>query len=663
MSLFTIPSDRSPATGLWGNAGATEDPDGPIINVVTDRGADPTGVTNAQPIIQQAIYDASDAGNNTVVYIPAGTYLMNSGLASKNNGGNFPLGNWKLRGEVDADGVWLTHLDFHLTSTNRALVLGTDPSWASPQTITAGLTKGSTTVTVADTSAFGLYRHNRIYLTMDPAENWSTSYYPGQTSNVFWDVLVTGKTSTTITFVNPVPDDYTTIQKTGATIETWGGGALFSVVIQDIHFDCTNSGDYADVAIKAGLAHNCIFRNIKTTNHYNYSLYIYDSTNCLITESWFGPNLSGGSNHAGLLANTTNQVLITHNVIEQNFPRIEVNFGTVGLVFASNFSPYGVISEITTNHGPMNQMNLYESNIATFAASDGTFGGETSVMHYRNWYTGQFEYLAARTDTLPFTAKRFTRRHSLAANLLQSPGFAGDWTTPYSLGYPNRNNGFSTGGTVNSTTGTWWIDTTAGVGKTWNGILTTRTDDVSGIVTLDTGTGTSMATHLANTMYGENAVNWNGNLAYINTLVGDVATLSGVSSPAPLPAQGSSILFTVSIRGYQELDAGTYAIADGGTFYKLGNWNYIDNGVPSDEAVGSTTFPASLYLASADARWTASGLAWPPFGPDVTQPSDTTLDQIPASARFILNGAWPSSGGSIITVNGSLAPTTITFPS
>ncbi len=75
--------------------------------------------------------------------------------------------------------------------------------------------------------------------------------------------------------------------------------------------------------------------------------------------------------------------------------------------------------------------------------------------------------------------------------------------------------------------------------------------------------------------------------------------------------------------GFQELDLDVRA-----TTLLKGNFNYKDNGVPANEALGSAVLPASLYLKEKPA-WFGS-LAWPAFGPDAA----FEKNRIPAQVRF-----------------------------
>lgn len=75
--------------------------------------------------------------------------------------------------------------------------------------------------------------------------------------------------------------------------------------------------------------------------------------------------------------------------------------------------------------------------------------------------------------------------------------------------------------------------------------------------------------------------------------------------------------------GFQELDLDVRA-----TTLIKGNFNYMHNAVPANEALGGAALPKSLYLTEKPAWFGA--LAWPAFGPDAA----FEKNKIPAQARF-----------------------------
>src|SRR5262249_4339082 len=105
-------------------------------NIVKDLGADPTGAKDCSAIIQRAI---NECPKNQVVYIPAGRFRMESQV-------HWTKSNVTTRGA----GMGVTTL---YPANNNNLILPGSATWPPPSTlvpITAGATKGSSTITVAD---------------------------------------------------------------------------------------------------------------------------------------------------------------------------------------------------------------------------------------------------------------------------------------------------------------------------------------------------------------------------------------------------------------------------------------------------------------------------------------------------------------------------------
>jgi len=119
-----------------------------IINVTSSPyNADKTGASDASTAINNAI---NAAGSGAIVYLPAGTYRLNStiGVGTKSN--------YTLRG----DGPDKTILDCR-TSSVTAITVGADSQWPNDYdsggaNITGGLTQGSTSITVSDSSVFAV---------------------------------------------------------------------------------------------------------------------------------------------------------------------------------------------------------------------------------------------------------------------------------------------------------------------------------------------------------------------------------------------------------------------------------------------------------------------------------------------------------------------------
>ncbi len=663
MADYQLPSGIAPPSGYWENAGATsEQPDGTVYNAVTDFGADPTNTTECLSVINGALYSIGSPENNNVLYFPAGTYKVDGPIVGPNNGGNQFYGNWKIRGAVDSSGNPLvTFNNIHTAADTSGMILGPDGFFSSggaSSVITGGLTKGSNQITITDGTNFNSFCMCRINLQNDPTLTWDSKSYPGSPVFNFFTVRATNKVGNVITLDQKISDTFSSDQTTGAYLEQWTYTILSQIVIENVIFDGTNTSDHMITGLKLqGKLCESYIRNIKIVGHKNYGFGIDSCSKITVDGCWATGSESLASNHSGFRIETVSQSLFTHNISEQNFPNWEINFGCCGNVFSYNYSSFSHENGVTTNHAPQNNCNLYEGNVVSYLISDGYFGGEQRSVSYRNWLYGRkLNGSDVEIDFPAYISKRFSRSFAAVGNILYTTGFGsfgGYWTDPYSLGQPNAGNSNSNG-TAEPSTGDWWFDTNSGVFKVWDGTLTTRTDAQNGVVTFSGGVTSDLVTHLSLTESGS-SVNF-GNVQASLVRIASGNTFTVVTNPTQnLPALNDPIEFTVGPTGCQELDLDVL-----NTFEYKSNYNYIANEIPAGESIGSDTLPDSMFSSGPDARFTSAGFAWPPFDP--TDPNPSHENSIPAGYRFF-NDAWPVSGGSTITVTGSLAPASITFPS
>src|SRR5215472_11721696 len=138
-----IPANRTaPWQGNVGVPGGIPNRTTIYKNIVTDLRADPTGITDCSAIIQSAIDNCPEG---QVVYIPAGRFRVGTQLHWNND-----KSNRTLRGA----GMGITIL---FSANNNSMLLPGSSTWPDPSTwvsISSGATKGSNTITVADTTAF-----------------------------------------------------------------------------------------------------------------------------------------------------------------------------------------------------------------------------------------------------------------------------------------------------------------------------------------------------------------------------------------------------------------------------------------------------------------------------------------------------------------------------
>lgn len=468
-ALYTDPNavPRVPGTDV-GVVGGIPTNRNTLIDVTqAPYSADKTGATDASTAITSAINAAGALADGHVVYLPAGTYRINSQIGPTEG-----LGNYTIRGDVDASGAPTTHLDFHLT-TGSGLSLGTgeDYLWSYPTggiAISGTMTKGTTTLTVADTSYFTV--GDMFQITEDNDTTLPVVYVTSvNTPKRSQRVKCVAKGVGTIDIFPGLYWTLTSGLNPRAYTLQWGQvSRAVGIGVENLYLDGTNTADATFLlAIQQGLG--CWVKNVRTYKHPHYDVYLSD---CLLSEvrhCYFDTAQNQGSGTGGLLVQRCSAVLVEDNIFHTN--SLEVNGGSNGCVFGYNYSTglsisSEVVQDFTTNHGPQNSNNLYEGNQIGMLMSDGYFGGESEITVFRNWATGYCPGIGY--NRAPVQLNRFTRNAQVIGNLVGVTGlpfkyFNGTVTTNLFLyGRPGASQTYT--GTASLINATPWADWAAWLG-------------------------------------------------------------------------------------------------------------------------------------------------------------------------------------------------------
>jgi hypothetical protein len=422
-----IPPDR---TAPWqGNVGVPGGVPNRIIiwkNIVTDLGADPTGVADAAPIIERAILSCP-AGQ--VVYMPAGTFRLNSNVHLNNKS------NFTLRGAGPAQTI--------LKSTNDQgyLYLAGIAPWPPPTNwipITSGATKGSNTITIADTSGFAV----DMLFTVGPSTPTWAHYLGGfaDATNRFLggQFKVRSKTSTTVTFDPPLPFDFTGMNPaalaSGAATVQFSGFESFTVDL---------SGSHANWAFWITSAWGCWLKDIEIEHAYTRQTLFGNVARCEVRECYIHDAQAEGPNHEGLDFGRASWCLIEDNVFSRG-GSMAVIFGDGTGQGLANVIAYNYVTnttpawwDISVNHGPHNMLNLIEGNVIHWYKDDGYFGSSSHNTLFRN-----------RIDW-EISLKHFCNYYNIVGNVLGTVGVNTVYESSrpgifessiYELGYPNIGN-------------------------------------------------------------------------------------------------------------------------------------------------------------------------------------------------------------------------------
>ncbi len=422
--------------------------------------ADPTGAEDAQPAIAQAV---AKAGENEVVFLPAGTYRINRGIGI----------GCKSRITIRGAGPDKTVLKMHPGCIAAIDIGGGGGDWWYADRlkidILGGPSRGTTNLALRDPKALdacpngGVGQLCQIALKNDPGlpviVPANFEYMRRQVSRIV------ARTAAGVTISPGLLYDH---PEALAPRLAPAGRVAESVGVEDLAVD----GSKADgrIGINMSTAHGCWVKNVHVSNIANYHLSISDSLRCEVRHSMVAKRKGQGSNGAGFLVGTTSSSLFEDNVLAEQFPHIEVNASS-GNVFAYNFchdsSIQGVLGcSIDSNHGAHSSFNLYEGNVSPKFQSDGYHGGSSHDTAFRNWFHGTSD----KTDQfwICVNLNRFTRHYSLVGNVLGAKGhswiydnadngFGYDQHFIYVLGMPNMGNG-GFRGTAQPSKGNYWKD-------------------------------------------------------------------------------------------------------------------------------------------------------------------------------------------------------------
>jgi len=426
--------------------------------------ADNTGVTDAQPAIQKAITEADE---DDVVYLPTGTYRVNSAIALGKNS------KITIRGAGPDKTVILP---YH--QSNGITICPADGGdWWYPNRlkldIMASPKRGDTVLTVGDTKPLDSYPNGGIGqicqlsmkndLTLPVVSPGHWEYMRRQLSRIV------GRTDTTVTISPGLLYDLPA--RLGPVLRP-GGRYSELVGIEDLTVDGTNSTAPRGL-ILINASYGCWVRNVTMRKAERYIFVVDGALQCEIKHCYLGQRRSAaGPNGGGLLMGVSSFCLVEDNVLAETFPDMEINSSS-GNVFAYNFCDDKSVQggllgcSINSNHGGHGSHNLYEGNVAPRFQCDGYHGSASHDTIFRNWFHGT----SSMTDRfwICVNLNRFTRCYNIVGNVLgrqgytwlyevEQVGFSYDKHFIYSLGFPNMGNGWSNGETAQPSKGQYWAD-------------------------------------------------------------------------------------------------------------------------------------------------------------------------------------------------------------
>ncbi len=358
-----VPADR--LTSWQGNVGVPGGiPDRTTIykNLVTDSGADNTGVADCTSILQSAM---TSCPANQVVYLPAGTYRINGCIFNPNHS------NFTVRGA----GMGKTILDLHGSTCNGVIDIGSQ-DWPQPEAnvnIQSGATAGSTSVLCDSTAGIATGKFIRIEQT---DLTW-VKPLNGFTNRMSFILKVTAVNGSSVSFWPALPFTLTNSPK----LAVYPTPPIQGVGIEDISLDMQNGQD-AGSAVFLEQAYGCWFKNVEVAHSNHRQLWLSTVMNCEIRHSYIHDVSSFTSNREGIdLYEHACWNLIEDNIsVRGGYPMIVLgdwqgscSGNVIGYNYCEDAQTGSSIagSAISDNHGAHNMMNLIEGNIAQMFESDG----------------------------------------------------------------------------------------------------------------------------------------------------------------------------------------------------------------------------------------------------------------------------------------------------
>ncbi len=423
--------------------------------------ADRTGATDAQPAIMRALADAKD---NDVVYLPAGTYRINTAVTVD-----------KSRITLRGAGPDQTRLVAYNSGRGGAIdvkfLTMHNGFWgSSPRLAITGSPRRGATLLQADTRGLAAYPNGgigqicQIALKNDPAlpvlATAGGEYLRKQTTRIV------AATATTITISPGLLFD---LPEALAPNLLPSDGQVEFVGIEDLAIDATASATRHSPLVLAN-SYACWVSNVAIRNVPNWHFLMLDSLQCEIRHCELAKRTKPmGPDGGGLMFNGCSFFLVEDNVLTEALPAIEVT-NTCGSVFAYNFCDDRGVQDnllgaaINTNHGAHNSFNLYEGNYAPKIQSDGYHGSASHDTLFRNWIHGTSRF--ADQFWVCVNLNRFTRAYTIAGNVFGRRGPTWEYDNAegpfgygqhliYAFGLPNMGNGGHHGKAQPSQGKTW----------------------------------------------------------------------------------------------------------------------------------------------------------------------------------------------------------------
>ena len=432
-----LPADRKidwSRAGVWvsGVKGIPNYPVGITVNTTTPTHqyyCDPTGAVDCRAKLQAAI-NACPSGK--AVYMPAGTYIINSSI-------NIPS-NVALRGA----GPTLTTIKCYLNGV--AIAMTGSNGYDAPSDITnisSGYTKGSQTIVVANSAAFAVGDLVLIDQTNDP----SFVNKVGSEDTCSWCSRsngdrslgemnrITNKSGNTITLDRPLAYGYNDTYTPQIALQC--DSPIVYAGVEDLALTTSSSSFTSSVGVEMQWTYSCWVKNtnIYGQGHKGVHLYAYCVGN-EVRDSYIHDLTQFDSDH-GYQVNIQNHS--SWNLVENNIMKMGHNGVIIGSAGGANnvvaynyvyntkhYQTYWFINAMGT-HGAHTYMTLFEGNIVPKLGFDYTHGSGSHHVCLRNQVTDSNPGVSVSNNLSGIDVEEWQYATSFIGNVLGYPGYTGDY--------------------------------------------------------------------------------------------------------------------------------------------------------------------------------------------------------------------------------------------
>jgi hypothetical protein len=368
----------------------------PVYPSVTCTGLAGNGTTNDGPAIQACINNASAS---TAVFIPAGTYLVNSTVRLKSNvvlrgaGATSTFINLGSNGGLDTQ---------NFSSSSGSLDPPTSYSNNSPGYHLSGAPKkGDTTLnistgTVSAGDWIAVFADNDPTLVSPDGEDGHCSWCGDNTGFRVQQqiVQVTGVNGSAVTISRPLYYTlYTNPEYRKYTFGTQKAGYE--------NFNVTATGDIGagQIILLEGCLY-CWVKGVETQNTGSNSgsahVELDYSYGCEVRDSYLhdGRSSASGANYGVYFQFVNSDHKVENNILRHNRHAIVYQGGGSGTAVLYNYlddlytDDPTYLGSARTSHGAHPFMNLWEGNIASHVAADDFWGTSSHFVFFRNWLWG-----------------------------------------------------------------------------------------------------------------------------------------------------------------------------------------------------------------------------------------------------------------------------------